>query len=408
MSRPVRIWVLAAVVAPVLTTSAPALAQTPTVNTIHPIFAAVPDLPHGDEAHRRFAAAVTRHRLGPVEVVDVPGAPAAQAKELLKTGKEAVEQKRFDEAEKALDDAAKEIDKSGAAGLTTDELASVFLYQAMAAQKADWKDPPGPVTSIQPEKARQAYLRAAVLAPGRKLLPRQFPPLAIASWALAVAEVEKRPRGGLLVRAPSSALISVDGGPLTPGLKPMANLIYGDHWVRVEDPGRRPWAANVPLAEASMEITAPETPPLELSDALAARHARRQGAAYALVAEPRSGRPVTVELRLVEVAADGGNRRDAATVPLADVGALETAVMRLEEAGRRARLTDPAAGRDSPPALGDLRLEPVPPSTADTGPRFAEDPGAWARQRWPLLTAVGVAIGTTVVLGILAANDSGR
>jgi hypothetical protein len=157
-----------------------------------------------------------------------------------------------------------------------------------------------------------------------------------------------------------------------------------------------------------MEITAPETAPLELSDALAARHARRQGAAYALVAEPRSGRPVTVELRLVEVAADGGNRRDAATVPLADVGALETAVMRLEEAGRRARLTDPAASRDSPPALGDLRLQPVPPSTADTGPRFSEDPGAWARQRWPLLTAVGVAIGTTVVLGILAANDSGR
>ena len=72
----------------------------------------------------------------------------------------------------------------------------------------------GPVTSIQPEKARQAYLRAAVLAPGRKLLPRQFPPLAIASWALAVAEVEKRQRGGLLVRAPSSALISVDAGPL--------------------------------------------------------------------------------------------------------------------------------------------------------------------------------------------------
>ena len=72
------------------------------------------------------------------------------------------------------------------------------------------------------------------------------------------------------------------------------------------------------------------------------------------------------------------------------------------------RLTDPAASRDSPPALGDLRLEPVPPSTADTGPRFSEDPNAWARQRWPLLTAVGVAIGTTVVLGILAANDSGR
>jgi hypothetical protein len=70
MSGPVRLGVLATVLV-----AAPALAQSPTVNTIHPIFAAVPDLPHGDEAHRRFAAAVARHRLGPVEVVDVPGAP---------------------------------------------------------------------------------------------------------------------------------------------------------------------------------------------------------------------------------------------------------------------------------------------------------------------------------------------
>jgi hypothetical protein len=382
-----------------------AYAQPPTVNTVHPIFAALPDLPQGDEAHRRFAAAAARHRLGPVEVMDVAGPPAARARDLLRAGRAAVEQKQFADAEKALDLAVVEVNASGAAGLTPEELVDLFIHQGMAAQRADWKDLPAPLKEITPPKAKQAYLRAAVLDRTRALLPRQFPPLAIESWRLAVAEVSARPRGSLLVRAPSSALIAVDAGPLKPGLLPAADLVYGDHWVRVEDPGRKSWAATVPLAEQSMEIEAPTTTPLSLDDAAAAAHARRQGAAYALVAEPRPGRPVTVELRLVEV--DTGNRRDATTVALADAGALEAAVMRLDEGARRARLTDPGP-REHPPALGDLRLAPVPPSPDPTGPRFSEDPGAWARARWPLVTAVGVAVASSVLLGILAANDNGR
>jgi hypothetical protein len=37
--------------------------------------------------------------------------------------------------------------------------------------------------------------------------------------------------------------------------------------------------------------------------------------------------------------------------------------------------------------------------------RHLEDPGRWARQHWPLLTAVGVALSTALVLGLAVSAD---
>jgi hypothetical protein len=157
-----------------------------------------------------------------------------------------------------------------------------------------------------------------------------------------------------------------------------------------------------------VEVQAPATgPPLSLDDKVVARAARRQGAAYALLAEPRPGRPATVELRLIEVASN--NRRDTTLVPVSDLGALEAAVMRLDQVARQARITDPAGPRELPPAMRELPISIVPaaPAAADD-PRFAEDPQGWARKRWPLLTAVGVAVGSAVMLGILTASSEGH
>jgi hypothetical protein len=374
------------------------------VATIHPIFAAVPDAPRADEAHKAFAAAVGRYRLGPVEVMDAPGRPAPRAPELLRAGKSAVEAKRFDEAAAALDAAVAEVNATGAAGLDTAALADLFLHQAMAAQQADWKDPPAPLTDIAPPKAKEAYLRAAVLAPDRVLFPRQFPPIVQESWRLATAEVKRRPRGTLVVRAPSSALIAVDGGPLKPGLLPAADLRYGEHWIRVEDPGRQPWASLVPLTEMSLEIDAPQTAPLTVDDREAAAHARHQGAVFGLVAELGPGRPATLELRLIE--ARSGTRVDATSLPFpGDPGALDAAVMRLDEQARRTRFAEQRGGPPEPRSLQDIVVAPVPPPTVSDKPRFADDPGAWARARWPLLTAIGVAAGTAIVLGAIVASD---
>jgi hypothetical protein len=397
----------ASLLAAVLLYAAPALAQpTPPVRTLHPIFAAFPDLPQGDEAHKRFAAAAQRFRLGPVEVMDVPGLPAPRAPALLRVGRTAVEQKKFGEAEAALDEAAADVNATGGNGLTTAEIADVFLYLGMAAQKADWKDVPSPLKAITPTKARQAYLRAAVLARDRKLLPRQFPPLAIESWRLATEEVAARPRGSILVRAPSSALISLDGGPLKPGILPASDLVYGEHWVRVEDAGRKPWSSVVPLSESSMVIDVPSAPTLALDDKAAAQHARRQGAAYALVAELKPGRPAALELRLIDAIA--GARRDSTSIPFpGEPGDLEAVVMRFDEQARRARLNQPEVTRVPAPALGAISVAPVT-HEIDTGSEFSRDPRAWAKTRWPLLTAVGVAVSTALVLGLMVARDDGR
>ncbi len=376
------------------------------VTTLHPIFAAMPDLPQGDEAHKRFVGAAQRYGLGPVEVMDVPGPPLPRAPDLLRVGRTAVEQRRFDEAEKALDEAVADANASGGAGLTTSELADLFLYLGMAAQKADWKELPAPLKEITPPKARQSYLRAAVLARDRTLLPRQFPALAIESWKLATQEVVARPRGSILVRAPSSALISVDGGPLKPGILPAGDLIHGEHWVRVEDAGRKPWAAVVPLSESSMVIDVPAADSLALDDKAAAAHARRLGAAFALVAELKPGRPASLELRLIDAVA--GTRRDSTTLPFpGDPGALDAAVMRFDEQARKARLDQPEVTRVPAPALGAISVAPVIREVPD-GSSFSSDPAGWARARWPLLTAVGVAVGTAVVLGVLAGRADGR
>jgi hypothetical protein len=377
----------------------------PAVTTLHPIFAAVPDLPMGDEAHARFVSAAQRYRLGPVEVMDVPAPAPPRAPALLKVGRKAVEEKRFAEAESALDQAAAEAHARGAAGLTTDELADIFLYLGMAAQKADWKDLPAPLTEITPAKARTSYLRAAALARDRQLLPRQFPPLAIESWKLAVAEVGQRPRGAILVRAPTSALISVDGGPLKPGILPAQDLVHGEHWIRVEDPGRQPWAAVIPLSEQSIVVDVPATSPLSLDDRQAALHARRQGAAFALVAELKPGRPAAFELRLIQT--DGAVRRDSTTLPFpGEPGQIESAVMRLDEEARRARMIQPALARPAP-ALGGISVAPVVREVEPLRADFSSNPRQWARERWPLLTAVGTAMMTALVLGLLVARDDG-
>ncbi|HEY0707472.1 MAG TPA: hypothetical protein VGG33_11780, partial [Polyangia bacterium] len=96
--------------------AAPPAPAPPPVTTIHPIFAAS-DAPMTDVIHNQFSGAVARRGLGPVEVMDTPGGLAPKAKDLLTKGREAVEAKKFPEAETALKAAAAEVKTMGAAGL---------------------------------------------------------------------------------------------------------------------------------------------------------------------------------------------------------------------------------------------------------------------------------------------------
>jgi hypothetical protein len=387
-----------------LTVPALAAEPPPPVTTAHAIFGAA-DLPETARAHPLFSAAGARRQLGPVEVMDIPGPPAPRAKALLETGRAAVEAKKWVEAEAALAAAANEVMVTGGASLDAAGLADLFLYLAMALQKADWKDPPSPFTEITPPAAKEAYLRAAVLNETRELLPRQFPPIVVASYKLALAEVQKRGKGNLVVRVANtdSALVSIDGGEGKSGLLPHLDLRQGDHFVRVEDPGRKPYGTVVALGEPSRELEVPAQPVLSLPDGPAAAHAKRQGAAYALVAELRPGRPPELDLRLVDALT--GKRRDGTTVVAGDATALEAAVVRLEELARRDRFAATHATVVAAPALGEIALAPAE-IRSERAP--ADSPGTWIRQRWPVLTAVGVAVGTALLLGVLVAHDDGR
>jgi len=107
-----------------------------------------------------------------------------------------------------------------------------------------------------------------------------------------------------------------------------------------------------------------------------------------------------------------GARRDAALVPtVGEAGQIDAAVMRLDEEARRVVLEQPASPAGSPPP--PIAAEPAPESLgppllltpAPTKVRFRDDPAAWARDHWPLLTAIGVVVATAVVLGAAVASD---
>jgi len=296
-----------------LVTLASGSAWAQAIPIVHPIYVTLPGSPHDQQATKMFADALARYRIGPVETMDLPAPPAPRAAELLRTGQAAFEKLKWPEAQAAFDTGVAEVLKTGAAGVEPAQLADLFLYQAIAAQRADWKELTGPVKEIAPARAKEAYLRAATLTPDRVLAQHRFPPLAIASFALATAEVKQRPRGNLVVRAAPSAQVTIDAGQPLLAPATATGLAYGEHYVRVEDVGREPWAAVIPLTEATMEIDAPAATPLAIDDRAAAEHARRQGATYALVAQLKPGASPALDLRLLDAAT--AQARDATVVP---------------------------------------------------------------------------------------------
>ena len=383
------------------------------VPLVHPIFAHLPDAPENDRARQDFAAAASRYHLTPVEVVDVSSPPPPHGPDDARLGILNVQKLAFAEALRNLDAAATEVTATGGAGFSTSELADLYLNRAMARAHADWKagaaDPP----TDDRTRAYEDYLRAATLAPERAPNARELPPQALADLQRALDEVHKRPRGTLVVKGAAGALISLDGGSLMPldGGVTFQDLINGEHLVRVEQTGFAPWGAAIPFGQPTMEIEVPARAALALDAATAAAHARRMGARFALVATPKGGPGAPVELALID--SSNAASRDAALVSTrGEAGPLDAAVMRLDEEARRLVLEQQAArgGAPLPPvatndgaaaALGPpLLLAPVPVKA-----RFRDDPAAWARDRWPLLTAIGVFALTTVVLGAVVASD---
>jgi hypothetical protein len=374
---------------------------------VHPIFVHMPDAPDDDLARREFTAATSHYGLYPVEVIDVPAPAPPHAAEALKSGITKATTIAFADALKDLDAAAAEVATTGGAGLSTTDLSDLYLYRAMASAGADWNAqagrPPGAEAGPR-AKAYADYLRAATIAPTRTLSTRELPPQVIADFGRAAEEVRGGARGTLTVRGPAGAQLSLDGGTASAvaGGVTFRDLPYGEHFVHVDEIGRAPWGTVVNVGAPTQEL---EIPPsrvvLSLDDGVAAAHARRMGARFALLGEPKPGPGNVIELRLID---GSGTHRDAARVSITEEhGGVDAAVMRLDEQARRLQQAGQAGANlaAAPPAASPPVLLAAPPAKA----RFRDDPAAWARDHWPLLTAAGVLLGTAVVLGITVAAD---
>jgi hypothetical protein len=318
----------------------------------------------------------------------------------------------FDEALPELDAADAEVAATGGAGLSPADLSDLYLHRGWATARATWKSNAAPETAdANPGRAKafEEYVRAAVFAPDRNLNPRELPPQVVADFARAVVEVRARPRATLVVTGDADAQVSLDGAAATPvaGGASFAGVVFGEHLLSVEELGRARWGTRVTVSAAKVEQVIPARAALGLDDMVAAQHARRMGARFALVGERKPGPGARVELRLVDLE---GKKRDAALVSTSGdvLGTIDASVMRLDEEARRIVQMELANGTvvNSPGVVPPQPGQPAPVLIAPPRHKatLQEDPAAWARDRWPLLTAVGVLVGTAFVLTIAAAN----
>jgi hypothetical protein len=372
----------------------------------HPIWATTPDAAANDAARAQFEAAAKKRGLGPLEIVAMPVAQATQTTGLIGEGMTALRASNFVLAAALLGQAATQALDNGGAGLSPQEFASLFFHQAMAIQLASGTTYSEPFTAITPPDAKTAYLRAAVVGGGQAFEDASAQPLVEASWRLAVATLAQRPVGTLTVRAHPRALVSVDsaGAQASPATFP--SLRHGEHFVRVEEVGHAPWSTTVVLQGPSLAIDVPATPFLTCDAMTAAGLAKTHGAAFALLGQLHLGDKVEIDLRLVDTRT--GELRDATAVPVAtnaDSPELVAAVLRLDEMAVRADMTQEAEG-GATQANAPLMLAAPPPRIPGEGePGGGSQPQSWLQQRWPLVTAIAVAAGTALILGIVVAKD---
>ena len=394
--------VFAVVFAILATAAGPARADDPP-SIVYPIYAQMPEAPQNDVAKAELTRASARYHLRGIEVIDIPTPPLPQTGAAIKAGLELVKKLSFDDARKQLAAAAEKVAETGGAGLTTDEISDLYVGRAMAIARADWK-PERSVDEATRVRAYEDYVRAATLTPNRVLNPHDYPPQTLEDWAKAVAEIKQRPLGTLTVSGSSAALVTFDGQPpLSARGGVTFKGAYGEHLIFVEEPGRVPWGSSVLVNAPSSNVAIPARDGLTLDDAVAASHAKRMGAKFALVAELRLGEgPPELQLRLVDIT---GIRHDATVVPLTtELGSVDAAAMRLDEEARRIEKLGLAPGNnlEAPPPLepGDAPapvLTAVPPPAH---PTLRDNPSAWAREHWPLVTAVATLVGASLVLGL--------
>jgi hypothetical protein len=366
----------------------------------HPLWATTPDAEWDAPARAQFEVALQRRGLGPLEVVSIARTEDTRPARLLAEGIEAIRAGAYARASAVLTEAVAQAHASGGEGLGPGQLPSLFFHQAMAFQLASGVPYSEPLTAITPTSARDAYLEAAIVGSGQTFEDASPYPIVEMSWRLALTMARQRPQGALTVRAHERAKISIDGRPFLPSPATVSSLPYGDHFVCVEEPGHAPWFAAVGVGQPTMTLDVPATALLVFDTATAASQALSKGASYALLGQLHLGDKIEIDLRLLD--ARTKELRDATAVAVApklESPDLIAAVLRLDEAASGALVTQRAGESGQAGAPFPMTAPPARQGTE------AAPSGSWLSQRWPLVTAVGLAVGTAIVLGILVAND---
>jgi hypothetical protein len=354
-----------------------------------------------------FERAVASAGAGPVEVVEIAGAPPPRAPAELADAQRKLSDLRFDDARAALDAAVAEATLTGGAGLGAAELDDLFLLRGVAALHQG---------DAGRARAWEDFVRAALLAPERVLDAGRFAPAVQERWRRAAAEAQRRPRGVLVVRAPAGARVAVDGRPPIAAPAVVPGLIHGEHLVRVEEPGRLPWATSAVLTAPALEIDVPARAVLTLDDRAAAERARRAPADAALVAAPLEGAGAAaddplLELRLVR--ASDGSRLGEAIIRVDGARLAERSPSR-EGPGTLPGFPDDRSPRiaDVEPAVHRLLATLAPPASLVAAPAATEQPApssaSGPRRWWPWL-AVGAALaaGAAIAAALSASGGGG-
>lgn len=297
--------------------------------------------PIEEVARARGAALIDR---SPVPVASVETAKFVQR------GIEAYQAAHLDEAQAALDQARELADKTGAAGLTRQQLSDLFLYRGLV-RSAQGDD----------NAAWDEMVSALVVYPTRSLDSSQYAPKVQELLKRVDDDVLKhRPTAKIAIEAPDGCTTFVDGEPIAgPVLRST-----GPHFVRVTCNDHEPWATRLDLTTLGANL--PATPrsyeaPAETELVVQARTA----GARALVMIEVHGRVAALRV----LGADGKERE---------------------------RRTVTVTNGDLAPVAPVLDMLLAPPVVAHT---------SWYRTRWAW--AIGAAIVTAAIVVPLTAAIAG-
>ncbi|MFT3696518.1 MAG: hypothetical protein QM831_25480 [Kofleriaceae bacterium] len=181
-----------------------------------------------------------------VAVIDRSPASAAtpETARWIAEGKAAYDAIKLPEAQAALDEAKKQAETSGAAGLSRAQLSDLFLYRGLVA-----------VAQGNETAAWDELVEALLIYPSRTLDPSQYAPKVSALLERVQKDVaDKHPNSRLAVQAPAGCTTMIDGEPVAGAvLRPT-----GPHFVRVTCPDSEPWTTRIDLPPTDTPI--PVTP----------------------------------------------------------------------------------------------------------------------------------------------------